>query len=206
MRTIFRLTTSIIGFVRWCLKHGYSGLRMGSGDMDHVHHPGCQCIRQCLFLGLYCSTRVAAFNDTSINRPSSCMSETADLSSDNVKNTFYYPPSSQATSSAYSMATSSDDVIVISDAYSMAASSDDVIVISDSDDNETRKHQQPVVKGGLNGELKEPKGMSWAIQHEIFNTPLLCCSLGSQFYDYRFMFNLSRNFRFVWVLQHYWED
>ena len=196
----------MIGFVRWHLKLGHSGLRKGSGEMDHVHHPGCQCIRQCLFLGLYHSTRVAAFNDTAINRPSSRMSETADLSSDNAKITSYYPPSSRATSSAYSMATSSDDVIVISDAYSMAASSDEVIVISDSDDDETRKHQQPVVKGGLKGELKEPKGMSWAIKREIFNTPLLCCSLGSQFYDYRFTFDLSRNSRFVWVLQHYWED
>ena len=192
----------MIGFVRWHLKHGHSGLRKGSGEMDHVHHPRCQCIRQRLFLSLYCPTRVAAFNDTSINRPSSHMSETADLSSDNAKNT----PSSWATSSAYSMATSSDDVIVISDAYSMAASSDEVIVISDSDDDETRKHQQPVVKGGLKGELKEPKGMSWAIKREIFDTPLLCCSLSSQFYDYRFTFDLSRNSRFVWVLQHYWED
>ena len=107
------------------------------------------------------------------------MSKTADLSLNNAKNTSYYPPLSRATLSAYSMATSLDDVIVILDAYSMAASSDDVIVISDSDDNETRKHQQPVVKGGLKGELKEPKGMSWVIKREIFNTPHLCCSLGS---------------------------
>ena len=194
----------MIGFVRWHLKHGHSSLRKGSGEMDHVHHPGCQCIVQCLFLGLYCSTHVAAFNHASINRPSLCMSETADLSSDHVKNTSYYPLSSQATSSAYSIATSSDDVIVTSDTtYSMAASSDDVIVISDSDDDETRKHQQPVVKCRLKGELKEPKGMSWAINHEIFNAPLLCCSLGSRFYNYRFTFDLSRNPNFVWVFQHY---
>jgi len=89
------------------------------------------------------------------------MSETADLSSDNERNP-HYPPSSRATSSAYSIA---------------ASLSPEVIVILDSDDDEYEKRPELVVSHAVKKELKERKEITTrAIKHEVLF--FLCRSFG----------------------------
>ena len=82
------------------------------------------------------------------------MSETVDLNSDNERNPPRYPPSSRATSSV----------------YSLAASSPDVIVISDSDDDEDEMHQNSPVDRShvVKREHKETEEIPQAIKREFF--------------------------------------
>jgi len=90
------------------------------------------------------------------------MSKTADLSSDNERNS-RYPPSSWATSSA----------------YSVAASSPEVIVILDSDDDEYEKCLELVVSCAVKREPKKREEITTntrAIKCEVLF--FLCCSFG----------------------------
>ena len=96
---------------------------------------------------------IFSLNLTSIDRPPSRMSETVDLNSDNESNPPRYPPSSRATSSV----------------YSLAVSSPDVIVISDSDDDENEMHQNSLVDLShvVKREHEEPEEIPQAIKREF---------------------------------------
>jgi len=104
------------------------------------------------------------------------MSETADLSSDNERNP-RYPPSSRATSSA----------------YSIVASSPEVIIILDSDDDEDDKRQKFVVSRAVKREPKEREEIAIkAIKREIL-FEVLTLFLQFTVNDHRFTFNLTRD-------------
>ncbi|EDR02648.1 uncharacterized protein LACBIDRAFT_332144 [Laccaria bicolor S238N-H82] len=101
------------------------------------------------------SSRMSSYTSSSISRPPSCMSETADLSSDNERILPHYPPSSRATSSV----------------YSITASSPDVIVISDSDDDEGEMCQNSLVVAShiVKREQKEREEIPQAIKREFLS-------------------------------------
>ena len=115
------------------------------------------------------------------------MSETADLSSDNERNPPRYPPSSRATSSAYSITAGSPDVIIILD--------------SDDDEDETRKNLLVNPSVGK-GEQKKAEETPRAIKRKIFFS-FLGHTLSLQSNYHRFTLNLARDSICVWFMENF---